>query len=107
MTDINGTYSCCNTINIFGEETEGEGGGGLTPGQEQDLNDVVEKTQLQSFVSPNTTDFIGNLTVNGLPVGGGYRSLTQDSPASCRQQFIAIFLGRVPTKSEKEKDAMV
>ena len=71
MTDINGTYSCCNTINIFGEETEGEGGGGLTPGQEQDLNDVVEKTQLQSFVSPTTTDFIGNLTVNGLPVGGG------------------------------------
>ena len=61
----------CSGLNIFGDDTCEGGGGGLTPGQEQDLNDVVEKTQLQSFVSPNTTDFIGNLIVNGLPVGGG------------------------------------
>jgi hypothetical protein len=59
----------CSGTNIFGDDTcEGDG---LTPGQEQDLTDVVEKTQLQSFVAPDTTNFSGNLTVNGLPIGGG------------------------------------
>ena len=67
MTDINGTYSCCNSTNIFGEETEGEGGGGLTPGQEQDLTDVVEKTQNQDATAGNT-NFSGVLTLNGLPI---------------------------------------
>ena len=78
----------CSGLNIFGDDTcESGGGGGLTPGQEQDLNDVVEKTQLQSFVSPNTTDFIGNLTVNGLPVGGGGNPFDQSLNTSDDVQF--------------------
>ena len=62
--------SSCSGIDIFGDDTC-QSSGGLTPGQEQDLDDVVEKTQLQSFVAPNTTNFSGNLTLNGVPVGGG------------------------------------
>ncbi|MHC4271289.1 MAG: hypothetical protein ACYST2_03130 [Planctomycetota bacterium] len=42
----------------------------MTPQQEQDLADVVQKTQYQT-ASANTTDFTGALTVNGQPIGGG------------------------------------
>jgi len=51
----------CSGIDIFGEDSCAAGGG-LTPVQEQELVDVVEKTQLQSFVAPNTTNFSGVLT---------------------------------------------
>ena len=59
--------SSCSGIDIFGDNSCA----GLTPVQEQELVDAVEKTQLQSFVAPDTTNFSGNLTVNGLPVSGG------------------------------------
>ena len=38
----------CSWTDIFGDNACESGG--LTPGQEQDLTDVVEKTKLQSFV---------------------------------------------------------
>lgn len=50
--------SSCSGTSIFGDDTCA----GLTPVQEQELVDVVEKTQLQSFVAPDTTNFTGNLT---------------------------------------------
>lgn len=68
--------SCCTTgKNYNGFPTPIGEGGGLTPQQEQDLADVVEKTQYQT-ASANTTDFTGALTVNGQPIGGGGGSST-------------------------------
>jgi hypothetical protein len=59
----------CSGLDIFGDNSC-EGGGGLTPSQEQDLTDVVEKTQNQDATAGNT-NFSGVLTLNGVPVGGG------------------------------------
>jgi hypothetical protein len=59
----------CSGLDIFGDDTC-QSSGGLTPGQEQDLDDVVEKTQNQDATAGNT-NFSGVLTLNGVPVGSG------------------------------------
>jgi hypothetical protein len=79
----------CSGTNIFGDDTCESGG--LTPGQEQDLTDVVEKTQLQSFVAPDTTNFSGNLTLNGLPLGSGGGDVV--GPATSADNSICFYNG--------------
>ena len=101
--------SSCSGTDIFGDNSC-EGGGGLTPGQEQDLDDVVEKTQLQSFVAPDTTNFNGNLTVNGLPVGGGGNPFDQSLNTTDQVKFEELTVedstGVNPDNSVLKKDAI-
>ena len=66
MSGINGESGGSGT-NINGDTT-----GGLTPAQEQALIDIEKKTLYQSTTTPpDTTNFDGALTLNGVPVGGG------------------------------------
>ena len=85
MSGINGGNSGSGT-NINGDTT-----GGLTPAQEQALIDIEEKTQFQSaFAPPDTTNFDGNLTLNGIPVGGGGNPFDQDLNTTDNVGFASV-----------------
>lgn len=61
--------------------------------QEQDVTDLVEKTQLQSFVAPGTTNFNGNLTLNGVPVGSGGGGGDVFGPANSADNGVCFYSG--------------
>lgn len=103
MSGINGGSGGSGT-DINGDPT----GGGLTPAQQQTLDDVEEKTQFQSsFTPPDTTNFDGALTLNGVPVGGGGGNPfdqdlnTFDSPQFVNLELENNILFRDPTSGSE------
>ena len=80
----------CSGVDIFGQDTCA--GAGLTPQQEQDLDDVVEKTQNQD-ATVGTTNFSGVLTLNGLPVGGGGGSGDVVGPVNSADNGVCFYSG--------------
>ena len=79
----------CSGFNIFGDDTC-ESGGGLTPGQEAELDSVVEKTQNQDATAGNT-NFSGVLTLNGLPLGSGGGDVV--GPATSADNGVCFYSG--------------
>lgn len=88
MSGINGGSSGSGT------DINGDTIGGLTPAQQQTLIDIEEKTQFQSaFAPPDTTNFDGALTLNGVPVGGGGGNpFDQDLNTFDSPQFVNLAL---------------
>ena len=103
MSGINGNGGSSGT-DINGDPT----GGGLTPAQQQTLDDVEEKTLYQSTTTPpDTTNFDGALTLNGVPVGGGGSNPfdqdlnTFDSPQFVNLELENNILFRDPTSGSE------
>jgi len=103
MSGINGGSGGSGT-DINGDPT----GGGLTPAQQQTLDDIEEKTLYQSTTTPpDTTNFDGALTLNGVPVGGGggnpfdQNLNTFDSPQFVSLELENNILFRDPTSGSE------